>query len=528
MSRVGRGLALGALVFSGTIQAAISAPHSWLALHPIAFVPALWVISRLSGRRAFLAGWLFGASANAAIFVWLVHTVSTFTTLGAWLGVGILALFAAAHGLYAAVFAWGCAPIRRAAGGAWPLAIAVWFTACEFLAPHFFPYRQGVVWYAEPRIFLAAATTGVSGLTLLVVYANAVCLLAVESVRFRERRRSLAGNAIAFSMLLLGALGLAARQETRVSAAERTATPIRLALVQPGEDRPSHDRGDAQQRAENLAALAREALVADPSIRAVVLPEKAIEFEPWRAWNRSVRELAAGFGVEVWTGGAATDPDDPERARLFNAAFRIRPDGAASPRYDKNVLVPFGESMPFERVLGGLAAAIGRPSFVAGEGMPLHDALGARFAFLICYEAILPRYVRGPVERGADLLVNLTYDGWFGDGGEPAQHLMLVAAQAAQLGVPIVRATSTGISALIDARGRITQRIGLHERRVLVGDVAPVRATGLYAAWGEWFAWSCVGASALLLARSQRPTSRRTSTAPSTKSTAAGSMARTR
>lgn len=524
MDRGRSALALFALVFSGAIQALIAAPYSWVALHPVALVPALWVIARQSGRRAFLAGWLFGASANAAIFVWLVHTVTTFTALGAWLGISILVLFAAAHGLYAAVFAWGFARVRRAAGAGWPLAIAIWFTACEFLAPHFFPYRQGVAWYVEPGIALAAATTGISGLTLLVLYANALVLQTLEVFLFRQRRRPLVWNAIVFSILVLGALGLAARQQARITAAEAAATPIRLALVQPGEDRPSHDRGEAEQRAENLAALAGRALAADPSIQVVVLPEKAIEFEPSRAWNRSLRELAERFDVEVWTGGAASDRSDPERPRVYNAAFRIRPDGAASPRYDKNVLVPFGESMPLGAALDGLAEAIGRPSFAAGEGMPLYDAFGARFAFLICYEAILPAYIREPVRRGADLIVNLTYDGWFGDGGEPAQHLMLVAAQAAQLGVPIVRSTSTGISALIDARGRVTARIDLHERRVLVGDVAALRAAGLYVAWGDWLAWGCVLGSALPLVRGQRPTSRRTSTAPSENSTAAGSI----
>ena len=96
---------------------------------------------------------------------------------------------------------------------------------------------------------------------------------------------------------------------------------------------------------------------------------------------------------------------------------------------------------------------------------PLFDAGPARFAFLICYEAILGSLARDPVRRGANLIVNPTYDGWFGDTAEPAQHLMLVAAQAAQLGVPILRAATTGISAFVDARGRIGPRAELFARR---------------------------------------------------------------
>jgi apolipoprotein N-acyltransferase len=526
-------LAVAALLFSGAIQAAISAPASWIWLHPFSWVPALLVLSRLRGLRAFAAGWLVGAAANAAIFAWLVHTIGTFTQLGSAAGVAALGLFAAAQGLYAGVFAWGLAPIRRAAGRAWPVAVAAWFTACEFLAPQFFPYFQGVAWYVEPRVFLAAATTGVAGISFLVLLANAVVLQAIEVARARRGGANLAGNAIGCAALLALALLLASRQDARVTAAERTAAPLRVALVQPGGDphaRPVRSTRDARERADALAEQARDAIASDRGIEVVVLPEKAIEYEPSRTWNRAVRELAPAFGVEIWTGASASDRGDPERPRFFNSAYRIRPDGVASPRYDKNVLVPFGEYMPFGDTFASLSASIGRTPFAAGAGLPLHDAGATRFAFLICYEAILPRYVREPIARGANLLVNLTYDGWFGDGAEPAQHLMLVAVQAAQLGVPVLRATTTGISALIDARGRVLARTELFERVVLTGDVHPLRAPGLYAAWGDWFAWSCVAVSAALLrcARGQRPTSRRISTGPSANSTAAGSISRTR
>ncbi|RIL07139.1 MAG: apolipoprotein N-acyltransferase, partial [Proteobacteria bacterium] len=289
--------------------------------------------------------------------------------------------------------------------------------------------------------------------------------------------------------------------------AEAAATPIRVALIQPGTDplaEAARDRGEAALRAARLAAHVRDAVAADPAIRAVVLPEKAIEFEPWREWNRAVHELAPALGVEVWTGGSAAEDGAGGAKRYFNSAFRLRPDGAESPRYDKNALVPFGERMPFGSALAWLSAAIGRTPFAAGDGTPLHDALGARFAFLICYEAILPERAREPVQRGAALLVNLTYDGWFGDTAEPAQHLMLVAAQAAQLGVPVLRATTTGLSAFVDARGRVVSSSALFERRALVGDVRPLRAGGAYAAHGAWLAWGCAAAGALLVAAGAR------------------------
>jgi apolipoprotein N-acyltransferase len=297
------------------------------------------------------------------------------------------------------------------------------------------------------------------------------------------------------------ALALARHQDARVAAAERDATPLRVALVQPGGDPeapPTRTPEQAKREADQHAVQARTAMAADDTIRVVVLPEKALEWGPDRPWNTAVRELAGSFDVEVWTGSSAVDRSDRARPRSHNSAFQLRADGSSDARYDKNVLVPFGEYVPFGDALPWLRAAIGRTPFDPGEGMPLYDAPPARFAFLICYEAILSSYVRDPVQRGANLLVNLTYDGWFGDSAEPAQHLMLVAVQAAQLGVPVIRSTTTGITALLDARGRITARTQLFERTVLVGDVTPLRAPGLYAAWGDWFAWSCVATSIAL------------------------------
>ncbi len=499
-----RSLAIAALGFSGAIQAAIAPPWSWTALHPISWVPALFVIAQLRGRRAFFAGWLVGASANAAIFAWLVPTIDTFTALGPLLGLLALALFAAAFGLYAGVFAWGFAAIRGASGPAWPLAIAAWFTACEFASPQFFPYFQGVAWYATPRIFLASATTGVAGITFLVLLANAVGVQAIETLRARRGGGALVANIAALALLVALALAAAQRQDARIAAAERDAGSLRVALVQPGGDPeapPARTPEQAQREVEALAAQARQAFAADASIRVVVLPEKSLEWGPTRPWNAAVRDLAPALGVEVWTGSSASDRSVRDQPRVFNSAFRLRADGSTDARYDKNVLVPFGEYVPFGDQLPWLRKAIDRTPFDPGEGMPLYDATPARFAFLICYEAILPSYVREPVARGANLLVNLTYDGWFGDTAEPAQHLMLVAVQAAQLGVPVIRSTTTGITALIDARGRITAQTQLFERTVLVGDVAPLRAPGLYTARGDWFAWSCVAVSIALLAR---------------------------
>jgi apolipoprotein N-acyltransferase len=141
----------------------------------------------------------------------------------------------------------------------------------------------------------------------------------------------------------------------------------------------------------------------------------------------------------------------------------------------------------------------------AGEGVGIYTIRDFKVAFVICYEAILSDPMRDSVNAGADLLANFTYEAWFGDTRELDQHLAMARAQVAQLGVPMVRVATTGISAFIDARGQVQSRGGRFNQEVLVRDVLPLRAPGLYAQLGPWFAWLCTIVCAALLSRASLP-----------------------
>jgi len=132
--------------------------------------------------------------------------------------------------------------------------------------------------------------------------------------------------------------------------------------------------------------------------------------------------------------------------------------------------------MPGADWIPALREIDGPGDYTPGTELPTFEsAHGERFVFLICYEAIRSEFVGEGVRNGVDLLVNLTFDGWFGDTSEPTEHLMLAAVQSALYGVPMIRSTTTGISALIDARGVITRRTELLTRDVLVGTVQPMQ-----------------------------------------------------
>jgi len=497
-----------AVVFSGAIQAAVSAPLSWIWLHPIAFVPAFWAFDRLEGRDALLAGWLYGVAAQATIFSWVIHTVSTFSNLPWPVAVLILGLFAAVFGFYGAIFGWGFAHVKRLSGAYWPLGIAAWFVACEFLNLQLFPYFQGVAWYQVPDIFLITAVTGVAGISFLIFLANAV-LYGVLDWRLRGAPLAPArGGAIVLALGVLVSIGYSQVRLGAIAAAEESAPEVVLGMVQTNQD--VFARRDMASRrktaiADDHVVAMNSAYAAHPNVQAFVMPEGALQGRPNWPRNFRVRRFVRDTGVEVWTGGASSKKGPDGRRQWFNSAFRIHGSGEEDVRYDKNVLLPFGEYMPFASVLPFLKKIQGVGNYQPGDGIRIYEAVGqVRFAYLICYEAILSRYVRRAVNQGANLLVNITYDAWFGDTACPHQHFMLSALQAAQYGVPLVRSATTGISAFVDARGVITDTTEIFTRDVLVRPVKLVRMPGIYARLGDWFAWGCVLLCVLLLLRAER------------------------
>lgn len=503
-------LGLLGLVFSGAVQALISPPLNWWWLHAVSWIPALMVLSRLSGNRALLAGWLVGVSANFAIFYWIVYTVRTFSNLPLAAAIACLLAFSLFWGFYAGIFGWGFSAVRRRAGPWWPLAISAWFAACEYLDPQLFPFFQGVAWYQVPRFFLVTALAGVPYVTFCVLLANCVLVQGIERRLAGEPRPwggPTARNAAVLGVLVVTALVFSSIRLAAIRRAEEGADTVRIALVQANRDvfaLRKMNRASPLAQVDDLVDLSLGAWDADPSIDVFVWPEGALQGTASSERNRRARDFVKDTGVELWTGGSYSRRGDDGRRIHHNSAFRVHGRGVVDLRYDKNILLPFGEFMPLEDTFPILKKIQGVGNYHAGEGLTVLHSDEADFAFLICYEAIRHRYVRGGVRQGAGLLVNITYDAWFGDTSNPSQHLMLSAIQAAQYGVPLVRAATTGISAYVDTRGLLARQTPVFVRDVLVVDVPKVRIPSPYARLGDWFAWLCIGISALLLPAGMR------------------------
>jgi apolipoprotein N-acyltransferase len=183
----------------------------------------------------------------------------------------------------------------------------------------------------------------------------------------------------------------------------------------------------------------------------------------------------------------------------YNSAYLLSPSGNIAGKYDKIHLVPFGEYVPFGEILklGSLGEGIG--NFKAGGEVITLSMPRGRFGVLICFEIIFPDLCRRFVRNGANFLVTLTNDAWFGRTSAPHQHLAIATFRAVENRVFIARAANTGISALIDPRGSIVGRSGLFTEEALSGTIRLATEKTFYTRYGDVFAWICTVLSILIL-----------------------------
>lgn len=486
-------------------------------------VPALALLFGLladAPRPARVAGW-FGLAHQASLLHWiyLLGPEATISSRGLVPVMATLAVLYAA--LFALAFGAAFALARRRCGreAALILLPLLWtgMEAARGVGELGFPWcLSGAAWIGTPLLPLAAAAgeRGLGAATAL----TALALLAardlargrVEGAGARGWRRAAIGlAAVAWAALALGA-GVAG-PSAPVGTAVRP--PLRVAAIQ--ADVALGDKWDAAKIDSTLVPYARlTARAAREGAQLAVwaetaVPDYLIHTPALLAW---VRHLAQDNRVAIFLGyphaTLAAGGGEPLR---YNGAGLFRADGRLQDFYAKFHLLPFGERMPFS----ALVPAISRVDFGQAEwtpgALPTPMVLTTpdgdyRLAGLICFESIFPGLSRVAVRRGAELLVNITNDGWFGVTAGPRQHAELARLRAAECGVPLVRCANNGISFVTDARGRIVAHAGLRQRAVVAADVTPGPGGTLFVRWGSRPVWAVLilwSALAILLTRNR-------------------------
>ena len=349
--------------------------------------------------------------------------------------------------------------------------------------------------------------TGVYGISFEIMLVN-VAVAAAFLVPRKRRSTLLAASLAAAAVLQAGRLVDApAIPADRAALLVQENIPVDENWTRDTFERTLRELTDLSVKADTSSSSSSRAIEsAHGKADLIVWPESPAPFfanDP--LFREPVSQMAREAHSWIVTGAIGSTPAKQSSlpaAEVFNSAALVSPAGDWTARYDKVHLVPFGEYLPFPRLFafaGGLTKEVGE--FKAGESRTPLEAGSERLGIFICYESVFPDEVRQFADNGAQVFVNISNDGWYGDSGAYAQHLNQTRMRAIENDRWILSATDTGVTASIDPYGRTVARLPRKERGVLVAPYALTSVTTFYTRHGDWFAYLCaiISAAALLM-----------------------------
>jgi apolipoprotein N-acyltransferase len=458
----------------GGLAALAFAPVGWFLLIPLSLAGLLFLIEQASARRAFTLGWLFGLGLFGVGVSWVYISLSVYGGMPSWLAAFAVFLFCAFLALFPAVAAW--ATVRYSMPGASRslLVFPLMWTAVEWVRGWIF---TGFPWlatgYAQvPDGPLAgfAPLVGVYGVSWLTAVCAGGLIWLTSSIWLPHKWL------VPFA-LLVALLG-AGEGLKHIDWTEPSGKPLAVALVQGNV--PQEMKWRPEKTAQTLAGYARN--IREARAQLIILPETAFpvfydDLPP--SYLEELRALARERGIDILAGV----PSGDLAGAYYNSVVSI---GAAPAQfYHKQHLVAFGEFVP--PGFGWIVRVLHIPlsDFARGgkEQKPI-EAAGQKVAVNICYEDVFGEEIIRPLPE-ATLLANVTNDAWFGDSFAGWQHAQMSQMRALETGRTMLRATNTGVTAIIDPKGRVVSSLPEFTAATLQGEAQGYTGMTPYARWGN-------------------------------------------
>ena len=526
------------------VMAVISAAFIWLAspgggeMTFVSFfmlVPLLAAIvgpgslsanqANIGRGRVFFSGWLCGFATYLSLLYWIVLVLEHYGGLPWFVAVPLLMLLAAYMALYTGLFALGFVIL-------WPHGPSFGPTRCLLAAPALwvgldwlrgflftgFPWMDvGYFLAFSPSLIQCAKLFGHHGLSYLVVMVNVfLCLCSRSFITNRSastemlrlsvaayNKRAFRGTTGVFSLILIAA-SLYSFWDSKIAAPAAGPARMRFGVVQGNIDQEM--KWSPENRWATVTGYVRQSedLLKKERPALMLWPETALPFYPQRSpLTAELFAFTADSDVPVLSGAPWFEPDADaaEGRRLYNGAALFTPDGRFAATYFKSHLVPFGEYVPLRDYLPFIAPLVEMVgNFSAGrveKPMAYHQA---RIGVLICYESVFPDMARTWVNAGANVLVNLTNDAWYGRSSAPRHSLAMAVLRAVESGRDLARAANTGYSAFIDSRGRLRQLSPLFVSWAAADDMVLHDGRTVFVRFGYLFAPACLLLALLALA----------------------------
>ncbi|MFI5460684.1 MAG: apolipoprotein N-acyltransferase [Isosphaerales bacterium] len=485
----------------------------------VALVPLLVAIEGRSLNCVLLYSWTQGLAFYAATLYWIVNMLCTHSHKPLAAAAGELLVLAASEALFVPATVVAATFISRRARIPMLVTLPIAWPAIEWLRS-FFPVKYpwallGYTAYRDLRLIQFAEFTGVYGVSALIVLVNVAVFQVIAGPETRRAKLRMAAGvaAIIVAALAFGTLRLAQLARAPVTGS------LKVAMVQ-GNIVPNlkWDPASVPPAFEVYTEATESAAREHPDL--IVWPETAAAFiflphsvYPYplatdAAYRRRLLQLSRDLHEPILLGAPALEFGRVVSSR--NRAYLVSADGRVADFYDKMALVPFSEYVPMKSVLGHFFEKLVETLFdyLPGDRQTIFTVADARLGVLICYESMLPDLARRAVKAGANVLVNIANDAWFGRSSAPYLLLAMTAMRAVETHTPIVRVVNSGISAVISPTGQVIAPTELFTRTTEIETVQWKATRTIYTEYGDVFAEVCFALLliGLLAAAFRRPT----------------------
>ncbi len=452
----------------------------------IALIPLFFACKEQSPKQSFFLGWFAGLIYFAVSLYWVTISMHQYGGLPWAASVFFMLLLSAYLAIYVGCFTTLIHFSKKSLLVVAPLGWA----ALEYLRGHLltgFPWNAlGYSQYRNLPLIQIADITSVYGVSALIVFINVAIFLVVRMAwdkKVLAKSPAIILSAVLAATLLYGYY--------RLSLPMGSGKPLRVAVIQGNIDQAI--KWTPAARDKTLETYERLSFPFSHLADLVVWPEAALPvfFQNEPLYQQKLVDLIQRGNYGLLFGSPAFKTTASGQISLLNSAYLLSPSFKSTPlfQYDKMHLVPFGEYVPLKSALFFVDKMVtGIGEFVPGKEATVMELPSAKIGTAICYEVIFPELTRQFVQNGANVMITITNDAWFGHSSAPYQHFSMVVFRAIENRVPFARSANTGISGFIDAHGTILQRSEIFVEEARLEELSRGFQKTIYTMYGDFFA----------------------------------------
>ncbi len=458
----------------------------------ISIIPLLTALEGTTPGTAFRLGIIAGLSHYLSLMYWIINVLSTYGGLNFFISISVLLLLSLYLAIYTGIFSLLFVSFKNSKikilffAGIW--------VSLEYIREMIFTGMPwGLLGYSQHsrlEIVQIADLTGIYGLSFLIVAFNVFLYTLMVKNKEILKNRYFISETLIIILLAYTSVQYGINCLSKYSDEKQENPEVNVSIIQGNIDQAlKWNEGFQEETIDKYIDLSQSSYNTKPEI--IVWPETAVPlfFQDNNPLSEKIIRMAERSNAYLIFGSPAYRIDQGN-VRYYNRAWCISPEGRITGQYNKTHLVPFGEYVPLQEFLPfvhRLVPAAG--DFSKGKSMDPIRLNKISSGILICYEVIFPEIARSQVLNGADILINITNDAWYGYTSAPYQHLYISVFRAIENRRPLIRSANTGISAIVDSTGKVKMKGSLFTDEVLTGRVTPAKETiSFYTRFGDIFA----------------------------------------